>query len=93
MAAPIYLPESHRHIWAEICARLGAGASSFEGPALEAYVGQVAILREAQLRIATEGLVVSDPKGSAVPHPAISVARAAQSEIRAWGDRFEPQPM
>jgi phage terminase small subunit len=93
VAAPDHLPSSHRPIWEQVVARFGAGSRAIEGPALEAYVGQVALLREAQGRVDREGLVVSDPKGNPVPHPAIAVARAAQAEIRAWGDRFDPQPL
>lgn len=61
------------------------------GPALEAYAGQVARLREAQRRLATEGLIITDPKGFPIPHPAIQIERTAQDELRKWGQRFEPK--
>lgn len=66
----------------------GDDAGRIEGPDLEAYCGQVARLRDSQRRIAAEGLVVADPKGHPIPHPAIAIERVAQDEIRKWGDRF-----
>ncbi len=60
------------------------------GPAFDAYCGQVAVLRDAQQRVANEGLIVQDPKGFPIPHPALAIVRAAQDEIRKWGDRFTP---
>ena len=77
------LPESERGVWDDMIA---AGAQ--EGPELEAFVGQVARLREAQRRIAAEGLIIADPKGNPVPHPAIAIEKAAQAEIRAWGGKL-----
>ena len=32
--------------------------------------------------------IVADPKGFAVPHPAIAIERVAQDEIRKWGSAF-----
>lgn len=48
---------------------------------LEAFCGQVARLRDAQQRIAAEGLIIADPKGNPIPHPAIAIERAAAAEI------------
>ena len=79
----MWLPEAEASIWVQLVA---AGAE--EGPELEAYVGQVARLRDAQRRIAAEGLIVQDPKGFPIPHPAIAIEKAAQVEIRSWGSRF-----
>lgn len=62
-----------------------------EGPDFEAYCGQVARLRDAQQRLQREGLVIADPKGNPVPHPAIAIERAAQAEIRSWGAQFKPR--
>ena len=58
------------------------------GPDLEAYCSQVARMRDAQARVDAEGLVVADVKGNPVPHPALSIEKAAQAEVRAWGERF-----
>lgn len=78
-------------IRAEILHAYGDGSEVIDGPDLEAYCGQVARLRDAQARLAAEGLIVSDPKGNPIPHPAIAIERAAQDEIRKWGNTFRPR--
>ena len=89
MTAPDHLPDKIAAVWAEVVTAYGAGAERIEGPDLEAYCGQVATLREAQRRIAADSLVVADPKGHPVPHPAIAIERTAQDEIRKWGSAFK----
>ena len=79
--APAHLPDDIRAVWDS----LPAGHS---GPEYEAYCGQIARLRDAQRRLAAEGIVVADQKGNAIPHPAVAVEKQAQAEIRAWGTRF-----
>ena len=79
-----------RQVWDEVVEHYGDGAEVIEGPGLESYCDQVAILRSAQRQIAAEGMIVSDPKGFPVPHPAIAIERVAQDEIRKWGDMFRP---
>ena len=59
-----------------------------EIPGLDAYCGQVVIERDAAARVADEGLVVADAKGTPVPHPALEIGRKAQAEIRAWSPRL-----
>ena len=86
MTAPEFMPDAERAIWDQMVA-----AGSPEGPELEAFVGQVARLREAQRRIAAEGLITADPKGYPIPHPAIAIEKAAQAEIRAWGSKLTPK--
>lgn len=61
-----------------------------DGPALQAYAGQIARLREAQHRIDDEGLVVADARGNPIPHPALAIERAAQNEIREWAKTMRP---
>ena len=90
MSAPDHLPEAVAAVWSEVVAAYGDGSAAIEGPALEAFCGQVATLRDAQLRLASDGLIVDDPKGFPVNHPAIAIERAAQDEIRKWGDQFRP---
>lgn len=85
--APAHLQPDVAAIWLEVVSRFGS--EQIAGPALDAYCGQIARLRDAQRRLATEGLIISDPKGFPIPHPAIQIERAAQDEIRKWGDRFE----
>ena len=86
MTVPEGMPDAERKIWQQM-----VNAGSPEGPELEAFVGQVARLREAQRRIAAEGLITADPKGYPIPHPAIAIEKAAQAEIRAWGSKFTPK--
>lgn len=76
-------------IKAEILKAYGDGSERIDGPDLEAYSGQIARLRDAQTRIAEEGLIVRDAKGQPIPHPAIAIEKAAQEEIRKWGDAFK----
>ena len=75
----------------EALAAYGDGADRIDGPDLEAFCGQVARLRDAQARLAAEGSIIADPKGVPIPHPAIAIERAAQDEIRKWGNAFKPR--
>lgn len=75
----------------EVLAAYGDGSDRIDGPDLEAYCGQVARLRDAQARLAAEGSIIADPKGVPIPHPAIAIERAAQDEIRKWGNAFKPR--
>lgn len=91
-AAPGHLSAAAAAVWDEVVAAHGVDAHRVVGPDLEAYCVQVARMRDAQARVDAEGLVVADHKGLPVPHPAIALERAAQAEVRAWGDRFKPRP-
>ena len=75
----------------EVLAAYGDGSDRIDGPNLEAFCGQVARLRDAQARLAAEGSIIADPKGVPIPHPAIAIERAAQDEIRKWGNAFKPR--
>lgn len=86
--APGHLPGGVSAIWVEIVTAYGEDWERIVGPDLEAYCGQVAVMREARKRIESEGEIVADPKGFAVPHPAIAIERVAQDEIRKWGSAF-----
>lgn len=86
IVAPAHLPDDVRAVWVEMTADWEDPAAP--DPSLEAYCGQVARLRDAQRRLASEGSVISDPRGHPIPHPALAIERAAQDEIRRWGDRF-----
>ena len=90
LTAPAHLAPDVAAVWLDVVAAYGPGAEKITGPELEAYCGQVARVRDAQQRIAAEGLVIADPKGNPIPHPAISIERAAQVEVRAWGAKFRP---
>ena len=88
LTAPAHLPDDVAAVWVETNGRTDL---QHEGPDFEAYCGQVARLRDAQQRLQREGLVIADPKGNPVPHPAIAIERAAQAEIRSWGAQFKPR--
>jgi phage terminase small subunit len=88
--APAHLRAPERQAWEELAGRWPAGVKMPEGADFEAYLGQVARLRDAQERIATDGMIVQDARGNPVAHPALAIERSAQSEIRTWGDRFDP---
>lgn len=75
----------------EVLAAYGDGSDRIDGPDLEVFCGQVARLRDAQARLAAEGSIIADPKGVPIPHPAIAIERAAQDEIRKWGNAFKPR--
>ena len=75
----------------EVLAAYGDGSDRIDGPDLEAFCGQVARLRDAQARLAAEGSIIADPKGVPIPQPAIAIERAAQDEIRKWGNAFKPR--
>jgi P27 family predicted phage terminase small subunit len=87
---PSHLPEDVAAVWEEVTAAYGDNWNTIAGPALEAYCGQVAVLRDATARIARDGLIVEGPKGEPITHPAVAIQRAAQDEIRRWGDTFKP---
>lgn len=72
----------------ELRDRIGPAASDAE---LEAYASQVARLRDSRRRIEAEGMIVADPKGYPIPHPAIAIERAAQAEVRQWAAKFPPR--
>lgn len=89
MSAPEGLSPEARSVWdATVAAH--PTPDRIVGPDLEAYCSQVARMRDAQSRINAEGLIVADAKGNPVAHPAIVIEKAAQAEVRAWGDRFRP---
>lgn len=88
LTAPAHLPGDVAAVWVEINT---GNTNRFDSPSFEAYCGQVARLREAQRRVSIEGLVIADPKGNPVPHPAILIEKHAQAEIRAWGTKFMPR--
>lgn len=89
VSAPEHLSAAARAVWDATVAAHSV-PDRIVGPDLEAYCTQVARMRDAQARVDAEGLIVADAKGNPVPHPAIVLERAAQAEVRAWGDRFKP---
>ncbi|WAB09165.1 hypothetical protein SEA_EESA_55 [Arthrobacter phage Eesa] len=89
--APDYLDEGAAAVWAEVIAQHHEPAK-IVGPDLAAYCGQVALWRDLRERVAREGSIIADERGRPEPHPAIALERAAQKEIRDWGDKFRGRP-
>ena len=92
--APDHLDSAAAAVWVEVVTAHDNPAKII-GPDLEAYCGQVALLRDARARIAREGLIIEDERGRPDVHPAIALETKAQAEIRAWGDKFRgrtPRP-
>lgn len=86
---PAHLPEAIAEVWREIVASNDLVAN-VDRTALETYCTLMARLREARRRVEDEGMVVKDPRGRVIPHPALAVERATAEQVRAWGDRFAP---
>jgi P27 family predicted phage terminase small subunit len=63
---------------------VGQVAQDIPPAAMEAICVQIHRMRTAQQRISEEGIVVADPKGSPVPHPALAVEKQASAELRTW---------
>ena len=87
---PAHLAEPEAVAWGEHAARWPDNVPMPEGAEFEAWLGQVARLRAAQRAIAKDGLIVADTKGAPMPHPALEIERKAQTELRTWGDKFDP---
>lgn len=49
-----------------------------------AYDAAVAEWAAARAAIETDGITITGPKGTPVPHPALAVERSASAEMRAW---------
>lgn len=86
---PAHLPEPVADVWREIVESNDL-VGNVDRSALETFCTLMARLREARRRVEDEGMVVTDPRGRVIPHPALAVERATAEQIRAWGDRFAP---
>jgi len=86
---PEGLPDTAADVWREIMASNDL-AGTVDRSALEAFCTLMARLREARQRVEDEGMVVKDPRGRVIPHPALAVERQTAEQVRAWGDRFAP---
>lgn len=86
---PAHLPASAADVWREIM-ETNDLAGTVDRAALEAFCTLMARMRSARKRVEDEGMVVKDPRGRVVPHPALAVERQTAEQIRAWGDRFAP---
>lgn len=87
MRPPEHLTPSAAGVWEEIVS--DSDTPHLLNPEeLGAYCEMVSLERDASARVAREGTIVSDERGRPIAHPAIAVARQAQQDIKAWGDRF-----
>jgi P27 family predicted phage terminase small subunit len=86
---PDHLPEAVAEVWREIVASNDL-AGKVDRSALETFATLMARLREARQRVEEDGMVVKDPRGRVIPHPALAGERSTAEQIRAWGDRFAP---
>lgn len=84
---PVHLDGDAAAVWTEIVDQ-HHDPGRIVGPDLEAYCGQVAMLRDARRRVAREGTIIANERGRPEAHPAIALELRAQAEIRAWGDKF-----
>lgn len=87
---PAHLPEAILVEYDRIMAEWPDEVPAPYGPRFEAFLGQIARLHEAQRLIDKDGLIVPDLKGNPMAHPAIAIEKAAQAEVRAWGEEFSP---
>ena len=80
---PQHLSPSAVGAWREVVAgREQAGFAPLEAPIVEMIAVQLARMRDAAARVDGEGLLIADPKGNPVPHPALEVERAAGEQLR-----------
>lgn len=88
---PEHLRPVERDAWTDVVEALGPAAEAAPLPALEALACQVARMRDARRRIEAEGEIVLDARDRPVPHPALTIERQAQSEVRAWISTLAPR--
>lgn len=86
---PEGLPDDAAAAWREIVASNDL-SGRVDRAALEVIATLMGRIRTARDRVESEGLVVTDERGKAIPHPALLVERQTAEAIRAWGDRFAP---
>lgn len=93
---PEEMPENVADVWREIVeAHVDADDDSIGrkvGPRMEAFCAITADLRDATKRVSTDGLLVQDARGTAIPHPAIAIKNDASRELARYGDEFRPKP-
>ena len=83
--APEHLSAAAAAVWDEL---VNCENGYTPAPGFDAYCNQIALERQCATRIATEGFIVADAKGVAIPHPALEIQRKAQVEIRGWAGKF-----
>lgn len=86
---PARLTSGAAEAWTEITAAHGRRASRIIGPELEIYCEAIAAVREARARVAAEGMIVADPRGLPIQHPALAAALAAEKTVERMAPRFQ----
>lgn len=85
---PDRLDDADKVIWCEVRDRLVDAEATFLDeshlPALEAFVGAVAVMRSARAQLAVDGLTKPGQKSESVRHPAASIYFDASRAARAW---------
>lgn len=89
MEPPAHLSGAEAASWLELAGR-HEGADVL---VLEAAACQLARMRDARRRIEAEGEIVMDARDRPVPHPALAIERAAQSELRKWLSELSSGPV
>ncbi len=87
---PAGMDPDAKKIWREVLRRYGAGCEKIAGPALEAFCGQMAMMRKLQKQVDDEGLIVLDSRGAAMRHPAFDMLIDLRKQIQAVSSDFDP---
>jgi phage terminase small subunit len=66
----------------EITAKMQSSFIEREISNLERYAFQLAVARDCEARVFSEGMIIADEKGRPVPHPCIQLLKSANAEIR-----------
>jgi len=91
---PSYLPDGAKAAWRQIVPRLAAVGmlDAADGPALEALVMNVAIMRQAAGELDGAPMMVDGSHGNVKRNPLFDVFQTAQAEVRTWCERFGMDP-
>jgi len=91
---PVGLSAPAKAVWKQVVPELAeAGVlRSVDLIALEAFVSQVAVMREAQRGLRGASLLVKGSRGQPVRNPLLDVQAQAQAEVRKWCERFGMDP-
>lgn len=86
---PAHLSADAQEAWTEVV-KQHPRPEKITGPALEAYANTIALQRDAEARVQREGQIIADERGTAIPHPAIEIARNARHDVMRWAEKFTP---
>jgi len=91
---PAGLSAPAKTVWQQVVPELvEAGVvRTVDAVALEAFVVQVAVMRQAQRELKHAPLLVNGSRGQPVRNPLLDVLTTAQAEVRKWCERFGLDP-